>query len=253
MKDSLLRYAATFIVAAALTIGFSTPPVRGDILARPDGRRLRLGEFEYRNVSGGKIVGEDAMSIRLAESPSRYEFRADAKFSSGFHGFSSQHWECVTTPALQPVSARLTFGNATQPPVFAITYAVGRVTGFVLNRKGPDAGKRRSVDAALPAGTFDQRVDWATVLASPLAPGRRFEFNVYDPSLGVSHADAKVGAALRVRVPAGSFDVYSVVYRIAKSTGTETYKVFVTRASPRMLVREDFQNGVVGELVNAGR
>ncbi|MGB6986235.1 MAG: hypothetical protein WBD74_09725 [Candidatus Aquilonibacter sp.] len=178
-----------------------------------------------------------------------YDFLAAARFSNGFNGFRTQRWECVTTSALEPISATLSFGNPSQPPIFDIKYASGRVTGFVLRRKGPNAGTRRSIDTALPSGTFDQRVDWATVLASDLNPGSRFRFNVYDPSIGLSRAEAQVGPATRITVPAGSFNVFPVVYTIAKSSGTETYKVFVTRALPRLLIREDFQNGVVGELV----
>jgi hypothetical protein len=237
-------------VQSLMACAVKYPSSGGVPFARPDAERMRLGEFEYSNSSGGKKVGDSTITIRLVDGlRRRYEFAAIARFSTGFSGFGSQHWMCVTTPTLEPILATLTFGDSTHAPTFEISYASGRVTGFVRNRKGPDAGVRRSVSAALPSGTFDQRVDWATVLASDLEPGTRFQFNVYDPSIGLSRAKGQVSAARWVRVPAGSFDVYPVVYEIVKSSGTERYEVFVTRETPRMIIREDFQNGVRGQLV----
>jgi hypothetical protein len=49
----------------------------------------------------------------------------------------------------------------------------------------------------------------------------------------------------RLQVPAGALDTY----RIEKATGTETYHLLVTRDLPRMLLREDFPDGIAAELV----
>jgi hypothetical protein len=250
----LKRYAVLIAVGASfLFAGLSAQESHSIItpVAHPDAHRLRLGTFEHRDSSGGKDVGTGTITVQMAGGAGpNYEFSADAKFADAFKGFSTQRWECVATPELRPISATLTFGDATQPPVFDIRYDSGRVGGFVVSRRGPDAGTKRSVDAAVPDNTFDQRIDWATVLANDLRAGERFQFNVYDPTLGASHVEAQVGAAERVHVPAGSFDVYRVVYQIAKSTGTERYEVFASVQIPRMLVGEHFQNGVISELIS---
>lgn len=103
----------------------------------------------------------------------------------------------------------------------------------------------------MPAGIIDQRIDWAAVMASDIARGRALRFSVYDPSLGVSPVTATVGDAERITVPAGTFEVYPITYHIAKATGTEQYRVFATRAVPRMMVREVFPDSIVTDLAES--
>jgi uncharacterized protein DUF3108 len=217
---------------------------------RPDAHRLRTGQFQYQSLYHGKQVGTGTNKILKLPDSGDYDFSAVATFSNGFTGFESQRWECITTPTLEPISATLSFGqDNNNPAIFDLKYNSDRVTGFALSRKGSDAGARRSVDTALPANTFDQRLDWATILASDLQAGRQFEFNVYDPGTGVSRVAVQVGVPESVHVPAGTFDVYRVVYRIEKSGGTEQYEIWSGRSVPRMLVQEKFPNGDVDGLV----
>jgi hypothetical protein len=51
-----------------------------------------------------------------------------------------------------------------------------------------------------------------------------------------------------VRVPAGEFDAYRVIYRIEKSRHVEQYEIWVSTDSPHFMVREAFPNGAVTEL-----
>jgi hypothetical protein len=52
-----------------------------------------------------------------------------------------------------------------------------------------------------------------------------------------------------LRVPAGTFSAFRVDYKIEKPNRTERYRLFVTKELPHMMLREDFQNGVISELV----
>ena len=105
----------------------------------------------------------------------------------------------------------------------------------------------------LPADIVDQRVDWAAVISSDLENERHFEFHVYDPKTGVSAVTADMAGIESVVTPAGAFDAYRVVYQIAKSSGREKYQVLASKALPRFMVREEFPNGDVGELVKISR
>lgn len=41
----------------------------------------------------------------------------------------------------------------------------------------------------------------------------------------------------------------AVTYWVKKSTGAERYIVYVSESLPRFMVREDFPDGTIGELV----
>lgn len=72
----------------------------------------------------------------------------------------------------------------------------------------------------------------------------------FDPWTGISPVSASIGEPEQVRVPAGTFAVLRVVYRIEKKArGLEQYEIWVTQSVPRFLVREDFPNGARSELV----
>jgi hypothetical protein len=233
----ILGAGFVFVSGHASTKEISTAP------AQPDAHRLKTGEFTYRDSIHGKQLGTSKITIEKAAAGSNYDFAAETI------GYGDQQWESVATPSFEPVSAKLSFGKpGARSPEFDITYTNRRVTGFVVSRPHSQTGARRSVDALVPAGTVDQRIDWATVLASDLKPGAQFHFSVYDPGIGISAALAQIGPLEEVHVPAGPFSVFKITYRIAKATGTEQYVVFASEDRPRVLVREDFPDGTVSEL-----
>ena len=214
--------------------------------------RLKTGLFIYqdRNHDGGSVVGSSRILIRRLGNESDYEFSNFATFSSGFLGFHSQRWTAVASMRFQPRSATLSFVKGNEVvPIFDITYRAGRAAGFVVSRTSSEASKKSYVNDPMPADTVDQRIDWATVIANDLEVGRHFEFNVYDPKSGVNHVQADVGALSDVHVPAGDFVSYTIDYRIHKANGVEHFRVFASKESPHFMVREEFPNGVVTDLV----
>ena len=214
--------------------------------------RLKTGLFIYqdRNHDGGSVVGSSRILIRRLDNESDYEFSNLATFSSGFLGFHSQRWTAVASMRFQPRSATLSFVKGNEVvPIFDITYQAGRAAGFVVSRTSSEASKKSYVNDPMPADTVDQRIDWATVIANDLEVGRHFEFNVYDPKSGVNHVQADVGALSDVHVPAGDFVSYTIDYRIHKANGVEHFRVFASKESPHFMVREEFPNGVVTDLV----
>ncbi len=246
----LVVLGASFLSLTKLAVQSSLPTV-ATTQARPDARRVKTGHFTYRSIDHGKNVGKGEITIRKLADSGNYAFSDDFVFSAEFKGFRSQRWESIATSEFEPVSAMLSFVQGDRyAPVFDLKYGPGsRVTGFAIARKDSKAGTRRTVDAAVPKNTVDQRIDWAAVLASDLEKEKQFEFNVYDPNTGVSRVHAQVGSVERVEVPAGSFDVYRVIYRIEKAGGTEQYQVLASRVAPRTLVREEFPDGSFDELL----
>jgi len=179
---------------------------------------------------------------------------AKSTFATDFQGFSSQRWEVVATFKFEPVSARLAFVRGSQiTPIFDLIYSSGRVSGYFVKRKGSDQGTRQNVNASVPPNTVDQRIDWAAVLATNLETGQQFEFNVYDPGTGVRLVLGQVRDLEQIKVPAGTFRAYRIVYQMEKSGRTEYYQLFASQKSPHMMIREEFPNGVISELVQVSK
>jgi hypothetical protein len=233
-----IGFLSIFLFIAVAVIAFPTGA------SNADARRLRVGRFTYRDRQDGKDVGGDEIVIQFL-SNSNYAF--SAKITGAFR----QCWESVAASDMSAISASLSMGEeACVTPRFELRYGSGRATGFSVSNNADAAPVRRSVDEAVPAGTIDQRIDWAYVMATDLRAGQTFRFAVYDPVTGVSQVAARVGPVERVEVPAGAFDVYRISYEVSKSRGVEAYVLFASAEIPRVMVREDFSNHLVSELVS---
>jgi hypothetical protein len=250
-KQKLMKLLAGLSIVALLVVAFigaAWSAVEEAPSSAPgpksDARRLRTGRFTYRELNRGKDVGRGRIEIRKIPDSEKFSFSAEITGEFG------QCWESLATSAFEPISAKLSFGQSPcNVSAFEIAYNSGRVTGFSVPRDAGPARTRRSLDASVPAGVVDQRIDWATVLAADFENEKNFEFRVYDPGTGVSRVAAQVEGIERVQVPAGSFEVCRITYRMAKASGVETYVVFATRGVDRMMVREDFSNGFASELI----
>lgn len=174
----------TYGLVAAASIGL--PSYASDVReeAKFDANHLRTGTFVYQNLEGEKDIGESEISIRKTPGASTFDF------SNVVTGEFSQRWIAITNENLQPTSAKLWSGRGRGTPIFDLKYTSDRVTGFSVRK-----GSRLLVDEKIPLEVVDQRVDWAAVAASDLKPGRKFEFEVYDPSIGVSHVIVQVAPA----------------------------------------------------------
>ena len=212
--------------------------------------RVKTGIFEYRDSDHGRQVGSGTITIQRLADSGNLSFIAKADFAEDFSGFHSQRWEAVTSPELQPIFARLAFLRGDEVvPVFELRYESGKATGFIVSHKDSTQGIKQTVDALLPNGIVDQRIDWAAILASDLETREHIEFNVFDPGTGISRVTAEIGPSEELWVPAGTFGAFRVDYQMEKPNRTEHYRLFVTRKLPHVMLREDFPNGVVSELV----
>jgi hypothetical protein len=246
MKFDLL--IAFSLLSCATLVGASKAAAGGadrNALTQIDARRLQTGEFTYQDSAHGKVLGESSISIKRSADDSNYHFSAKTS------GYADQHWDSVASATLAPVSAQLTFGkDPDQPMAFQLNYANDKVTGFTVHRHSAEPQTQIPVNASIASNTVDQRIDWATVMAFELHKGSRFEFDVYDPNTGSSAVRARVSPRRRIHVPAGSFNVFAITYWVKKSSGAEQYVVYATEGLPRFMVREDFPDGTISELIH---
>jgi hypothetical protein len=211
--------------------------------AQFDASRLRVGEFRYRTLVKGNEAGTSSISITRT-APDTYRFRNQVS------GQFRQTWEAIASGRFEPRSATLGLAqDDDRRRSMSLVYDAGVVSG-TATRTDPVKGAQTSeVSARVPEDVVDQRIDWAAVMSTSLSPGRTIAFSVYDPWIGVSRVSGQVGEPEIITVPAGTFETRRVVYVIEKSSGTERYEVWVSKESPRFMVREDFPSGASTQLV----
>ena len=241
---------AAFFICAAFTVSAQiillaqeTPPISD---AKFDAARLRTGRFDYQIMQNGKQLATFTITI---DKKVGGNFRFTAK------GLD-QEWESIATSSFAPISAALRLEQPKDKKTYSmnLNYDGNRVAGsagttvksMTNEAKGAEM---KPVSADVPAGTVDQRIDWAAMLASRLEIGQKLNFTVYDPATGVSKVTGEISKEEKTRVPAGTFDTIRTIYKIEKSEGTETYEVLASKEMPRFMVREDFSNGMSIELV----
>jgi hypothetical protein len=243
-----LYLAALFSASSIVSTQLVAADGPGDAIIARNAHRLKQGMFFYRDLDHGKEVGKSSISIKSLPGSGNYRFSNEATLAAGFSGFHSQRWQAIASADFAPVSAVLEFvGGSESSPIFDLHYAARRVSGYVIERKAA-APVKRPVDDPILENTVDQRIDWAAAISSSLVPGRQSEFTVYDPATGVSRVVERVAEPETIKTPAGVFAAIRIEYEVEKRGRVERYVVFATRTLPRVMVREDFPNGVVTEL-----
>jgi hypothetical protein len=206
---------------------------------RFDARRLKQGRFTYDMTIKGEAAGQFVLTIRR-EGKDRWRFTGDA---TGF----DQHWEAVTTRRFEPVSALLNLKRKGQPYRMELSYGLAGVTA------GETTGaETRTTTTPFPSRTVDQRIDWASMMASDLAPGGAAAWHVFDAMTGSSRLVAGARAIAPMDGPLGRQPAIRLDYRICKAgRAAETYRVYATRSLPRVMLREDLRDEEVSVLVKA--
>jgi hypothetical protein len=211
--------------------------------SKMDARRLKTGRYLYSTLLNGMDSGTSDISVRKLPGSGNFIYTTHVS------GQLSQQWEAGATETFVPISAKLTFGDGDNlSPAFELKYQNARVIGFRLARRA-DASSKVEVDAEVLSDAVDQRIDWAAAMSQDLVPGREFTFHVFDPGTGQCRVTGRIAGPETVKVPAGAFEAMRIVYRIEKASGSEVYQVLTNREGLRMLLREEFPDGAVTELV----
>jgi zinc protease len=131
-----------------------------------------------------------------------------------------------------PVSLSVQMQMGPQSMSQNLAFANGKVTGAV---KGPMGDKTVSADA--PAGTLLPGMDQFALMLTNFGANKEIRLPVFNAQSGtVSNFTAKVVGESKVTVPAGTFDVYEL-----DVTGADgSMKVFVSKAVPQVIVKQEF-------------
>lgn len=234
------RGARSAVGPAAALLALSLLALPSPAAGQPamDAGRIRADTFAYDVRYGGEELGTLRVSwARTAEGGLRVSEEVSGTLGDEVTTY-------VVTDSLRPVSARRRGRLGPASSELDLSYAGGRVTGEAEagadstgNGRRPGDIRRVTVDRPLPGDVIDSNTVVAALLASPLTAGDTLGYRLFRPGSGVVGARARVVGAERVRVPAGSFRTYRVVL----STDQGEFVLWVTRETPRMLVRQAFR------------
>ena len=237
-----MRYAFLSVALLALSITGSSMGHLTSIGSRANAEQLKIGRFLYRTLVNGKDAGTSEISISKL-GPDRF------MFSNHISGAFAQQWEAVATAMFVPVSAKLAFGEGDKlRSRFELNYREERATGWRLEKS---TGNKIDVDVKVLPDTVDQRIDWAAAMSQQLVPGREFSFSVFDPVTQIGRVTGRVVGPETVNVPAGTFAAIRIAYSIEKPDGKETYQVLTNATGARILLKEEFPNGAITELLRS--
>ncbi|HET9440974.1 MAG TPA: insulinase family protein [Longimicrobiales bacterium] len=131
-----------------------------------------------------------------------------------------------------PVSMNMEMQMGPQTMSQKLVYANGKITG---TSKLPQGDKTINADA--PAGTLMSGMDQFALMLNDFAATKEVSLPVFNAQTGtISSFTAKVVGESKVTVPAGSFDVYELDVSGAEGS----MKVFVSKAAPRVIVKQEF-------------
>ena len=187
-------------------------------------------------------VGRDSFVVRAQGNPIGYSVNAVARTADGYTyrsetllagGIVRQSAVLATDARLAPRSFVLTGSQQGQPLNTSLTYANGRVTGTAA-RPTPQGVQSAPIDAAVPAGVFDESAIGAVVALLPLTAGRTQPVTVFSSTRGaVVPLTLTVAGPESVTVPAGTFQTF----RVEQTGGDQPITYFVTNAAPYRVVR----------------
>lgn len=241
MSRAAGRPARAGVRPAVLTLAAVALAAPAPVAGQPslDARRVRLDTFTYDVRFDGERLG--VLTVRY-ESTERGGLRVRESLSGTLGDEVTTY---VTTGALRPVSARREGRLGAASSGLDLRYEEGRVVGHATVASDsappgsrPDDTRRLEVDRAVPEGTLDSNTLVAALLASPLSAGDTLRYPVFRPGRGVIRTRARVTGSEPVSVPAGRFEAY----RVELSTDQGAFTLWVTRETPRTLLRQTFRS-----------
>lgn len=228
------------ILAPLAALGLAALSLAPPLRAQPamDASRVRADTFTYEVRFDGDPLGTLRVSYDRTEGGG---LRLEEAVSGAL---GDEVTTAEVTRGLLPVSAGRRGRLARVEEGLELRYEGGRVTGHahvqadsVPPGRGPGRTRRVEVDRELPSGVLDSNTLVAAILASPLVPGDTLRYPIFRPGRGVVRARARVSGTERVRVPAGAFRAF----RVDLATDQGRFVLWVTRETPRILVRQRFR------------
>jgi hypothetical protein len=204
-----------------------------------DANKLREGRFTYDLTDDGRPARRFVLTIRRTADGS-------VKITGEAEGVD-QRWESQASRSFAPQRAELSLSRRGEPYHMELAYHAGRVTVVETTGRAPQA-RRTERQASVGRATVDQRVDWASVMATTLLPGHAAAYRVFDALTGSSVLTVHAEHAGTLSSPIGDRPAFRLEYQVCKRGAPESYVVYATRETPRFMLREELRGHEVSIL-----
>lgn len=200
---------------------------------------LRQGRFVYREITAGKDTGVFTLEIRRRPDGT-WRFTGDG---------GGQHWESVADAHFRPRRAELSFLRKGRPYRMRLVYDTHSVRALETLQDSTGATIEKRSSAVIAPLTIDQRIDWASLMASDQSMDGVVRYHVFDPTTGSSTLIASATEGPTMNRLGAFHPTIALGYTICKAGKAEDYTVYATRDSARVMLREDMRGNVVSDLV----
>jgi hypothetical protein len=200
---------------------------------------LRQGRFVYREIVAEKDTGIFTLEIRRRPGGT-WRFTGEG---------GGQHWESIADADFRPRSAELSLRRKGRPYRMRLDYSARSVRARETQQDSTGAIIEKRSSRALQPPTIDQRIDWASLMASDVSENGVYSFQVFDPASGSSTLLASGSRGPTMNRLGGWHATMALSYTICKGEEAEDYTVYATTDSARVMLREEMRGNVVAELV----
>lgn len=209
-----------------------------------DTSQLEVGTDSFQITLQGNPMGQ--LVTELSRSGDTLVYSENMSLAA--IGMSQATTLAFDAATLTPITVEQNGQFAGQSAEIRLTYSDGRVKGHSQTPQPGGAPKVVDVDTTVVAGTVDLNAVQFLLPTLPLAEGASWTLNAFDASKGtIRQVKLKVAGVEDITVPAGTFSAF----RIDGDTGGQSFVFYVSRDTPRQLVKVELVGQPLGfELVS---
>jgi hypothetical protein len=242
LKPKLERFGKLTVVDEeghpVLQTKASSPPAAIGL----DGSSIQPHELTYATSFQGAKVSELKRTIARESAGGRDVIKATSASTGMIAGASELLFDAKTFAPLSSTASQQAGGKELK---WLLSVTDGKISGTLTM---PDS-EARTIAVAFTEGTLLPGMDELALWVSDLAATKELTFNSFDPMSGaIVPISMKVTGESTQKVAAGEFDVYDVEMKTARGA----MKMYVRKAAPHIMVKQEFlAQPVVVELTSA--
>lgn len=195
-----------------------------------DASVLKPQTLSYQVLFQGNPIAEQTTVLTRTQAGGKDLVKVTGTTSGMFNASNELTFEART---FTPVAMNVNMQMGPQTLSQSLALANGKITGTV--KGGPQGDK--TIDAPAPAGTLLPGMDQYVLMLTNFGTTKEVVLPVFNAQTGtVSNFTAKVVGESKVTVPAGTYDVYE----LDVSSAEGAMKVFISKTTPGMVVKQEF-------------